>query len=40
MLAIHTANTTLNLHRVHNVKETIGETVALLLTLAGFLTTF
>ena len=40
MLAIHAANTSLYAYRVYKVKENIGETIALLLTLAGFLTTF
>lgn len=40
VLAIDNAITTLYGHRVHKVKEKIGETIALLLTLAGFLTTF
>lgn len=40
MLAIHTANTALYGHRDYKVKEKIGETIALLLTLAGFFTTF
>ena len=40
MLAIHTANTALYAYRVYKVKGKVGETVALLLTLAGFFTTF